>query len=269
METSIPAPIQSAWDSLTTALLGFRAGPLSDFEPYLRRDVSAVRFAPCAITAQQVAVSEDYASGTRFVSNEEVQKRALLAVRRPSGAAPSSSQSTPFSLNDLKDIDSLIRALGEQLAYAGSISLGNCAQVERSNRVFDSQNIFESQEVFYSKSIAYCSIVKYSENVFGSESVGGHTKFTLKGFETYDSSRVLESVIAYRSSDLYYTANCDQCQDCLFSFNQRGRSRLIGNRPLKTDEFKALKSKLVGEMRDELRVKKALPSIVEMIASGD
>lgn len=260
METenrSPPASIQSAWDSLTAALLGSPAGPLADFEPYLRRDVPPVRFAPSARSGQDVAISDDYPPGTRFISNQEAQTQALAA--RPAA----------LSLNDLQDIDSLKRALGEQLAYAGSISLGNCAQVERSNRVFDSQNVFESQEVFYSKHVGWCSIVKYSEWAFGSQSVGGHTKSVLKGFETYDSVRVLESVIAYRSSDLYYAANCDQCQDCLFSFNQRGRVRLIGNRPLSKEEFSKKKAELLAQMRDELKSKKALPSIVELIASGD
>ena len=253
----IPASIQSAWDSLTTALLGAPAGPLAGFVPYLRRDVAPVRSAHSSLSGQEVFISDDHPPGTRFVSNEEAQ--AMTQV----------SHASPLSVNDLKDIDSLSRALGEQLTYAGSIALGNCAQVEHSNRVIDSQMVFESQEVFYSKNIGWCNIVKYSESVFGSESVGGHTKFTLKGFETYDSSRVLESVIAYRSSDLYYAANCDQCQDCLFTFNQRGARRLIGNRALPPDEFKALKTKLVSEMRDELKTRRALPSIIDLIASGD
>ena len=266
-----PPVIQSSWDSVCVSLLGAHTGPLDGFVPYLLRDVSPVRFAPDTLSGQPVAISDEHPAGTRFLSADEAQKQALTVssspAHFPNQAHPKNS--APFSINDLKDIDSLVRALGESLAYAGSISLGNCAQVLDSNRVFDSQNIFRSQEVFYSKDIAYCSIVKYSEGVFGSESVGGHSRFVIKGFETYDSCRVMESVIAYRSSDLLYTANCDQCQDCLFSFNQRGARRLIGNRPLPPDEFKALKAKLISEMRDELAARHALPSIVELIASGD
>ena len=87
----------------------------------------------------------------------------------------------------------------------------------------------------------------------------------MKSFETYDDSRLFETVRVYESSDIIYSANLEACQNCLFCFNLRSKRRCIGNVELPDDEFNALKAKLQEDIRATLAAKKAAPSIMEII----
>jgi hypothetical protein len=54
----------------------------------------------------------------------------------------------------------------------------------------------------------------------------------------------------------------------MFSFNQRHKSYLIGNVQLTKEKYGELKAKLVGEIRDEFKRKKKLPSVIEIISGN-
>jgi hypothetical protein len=72
------------------------------------------------------------------------------------------------------------------------------------------------------------------------------------------------------ASDSYYSASLEDCTNCLFTFNQRNKHYLIGNVPLAKDKYATLKAKLIGEIRDELKRKKSIPSVIQIISGkGD
>jgi len=55
----------------------------------------------------------------------------------------------------------------------------------------------------------------------------------------------------------------------MFSFNQKNKHYTIGNIPLQKDRYSKLKEKLVAEMASELKSKKKLPSIIDIIRGDD
>ncbi|VVB57099.1 Uncharacterised protein [uncultured archaeon] len=251
---AIPPSIQSAWDSLATTLLGTPLGPLEDYVPYMEKYVKPIRQSRSSLSHTPVFVSDEYPPGARFISCDEM------------GQYDQQMAAQPLDLNDLKDLDSAAQASRERLQYAGNIVLGQCSGVSFSNRVVDSHNVLCSSDVWASKNIAYCFIAKECESLFGSPSVSV-TKYGIKNFESWKDSRVMETMRVYESIDCYFSANLENCADCLFCFNLRSKQRCIGNRPFSKDEFASLKKKLLEDIADELKRKKSLPSIVDLIGA--
>ena len=69
----------------------------------------------------------------------------------------------------------------------------------------------------------------------------------------------------YMSSDCYYSANCENCSDCMFSFNLRNKRHTVGNVQLPREKYLGLKKKLVGEILGELLPRKRVISIAEIL----
>jgi len=251
--TNPPAWLDKAWESTCRVLLGRDIGRIGRYEEYLQRGVPAYEVEKSSISGREVVVSGGYGKGAKFICGDEIGKyqEALKAV--------------PLDMNDIKDIDSIARALGENVRYCGNIVLGNSSNATLANRLIDSNFVYKSQEVFYSKYIAHCCIVKYSEYAFGGESVGKGAHFSIKGFEIYEASRVMESVHVYSSSDCTYCTNVENCFDCLFCFNLRSKRKCIGNLELEAEKFAALKAKLQAEIAGELERKGRVLGILEII----
>lgn len=243
--------IEKGWADACRVLLGTEVGPIGEYSEYLQRYVEPLKLAESEISKKPVAVSSGYPEGTRFISGDEIGEYAEL-------------MRTPLDIGSIKDIDSLLDALEEKLCYSGNVVLGNSGNVSGSNRIFDSRNVYQSHEVFYSRSVAYGYVVRYSESVFGSENVG-QSGFVIRGFDIYGAKRMMECLHAYHSSDCIYSANLENCQECLFCFNLRFRKRSIGNLELPKERFDSLKAKLTAEIRETLEKNKSLPTINEII----
>jgi hypothetical protein len=245
--------MERAWENTCKVLLGAGIGPLGRFEGYLWKNVEPFHLAKSEISGKEVVVTGNYAKGARFISGEEMEQYARRMGR------------VKLGINDLKDIDSIARAFGEEICYSGNDILGKSGMVDSSNRVVDSTFVYNAHDVFYSKYVAYTYLSKYSEYIFGCESVGKGTRFAVKAFETYDDSRLFECVRVYESSDIVYSANLENCQSCLFCFNLRSKRRCIGNNELPGAQFSSLKEKLLEDVRGTLKSKKDAPSIMEIV----
>lgn len=245
--------ISSAWKGTCKVLLGGEVGELDLFRDYLVRYVEPVHQKKSAISGKPVSISSsEFCSAARFISRDETEEynQRLHQVK--------------LDLNALKDIDSAVAALGEHLDYCGNSVTGNSQGVEASDSCSNCFFVSNSNELYDCKNMAYCSVLRFCENSFGS-SGGGESKFMIKCFEVFQQTRCMETFRAYTSADCYYSANLEGCTQCLFSFNQRNKSRLIGNRPFSADEYNKLKAKLTEDIRSELAAKKSLPSIVDII----
>ena len=244
--------LERKWEATCKLLFGSPVGRLLDFEDYLCSGVAgpSIRKAGngevvALMAIPQSARVEDYAS----LMKEEIAKAPKV------------------SINDVKDIDSLARAMGEIEVFAGNVIQGQSSHVERSNRVLDSHYVYSSHNVVYSKHVAFSRRVKYSESAFGVDDIA-KIRFALKGNGIYEASVLFECLRVYTSSNCYYCANMDDSHDCLFSFNQRGVRRKIGNLELPADKFSALKAKIIGEMREALVSKKKAASVLEIIGGA-
>lgn len=243
--------IESSWKTTCKVLLGDEVGDMKDFVSYLTRFRPALCFRASSISGKQVVASENFPKDAKFISNDE--KEQLPSVN-----------SLPFSINEVKDIDSVLYGLQERFLYAGNLLLGNCAEISSSDKCVDSFYVTDSVHVFYSKNVAYSRMVRHSENIFGSFNEA-ETVFGIRNFETWRNKRVMETLRVYTSADCFYCVNSDNCNNCLFSFNLRNKQNCIGNLPLERSKFQALKEKLIAELRDNLKQKKTAPSIIDLV----
>ena len=173
----------------------------------------------------------------------------------------------PLSINDIKDIDSLIESVQERASYCGNIVIGNSKFIEKSSEVSDSFYVYKSVRISGCKNAAYSQWMRLSENIFGTNE-GGESKFCLRSGIVYRMSHSFEAWICGNTSEAYYSYGLEDCHDCLFSFNLIGKSHCIGNNPLPKDKYAAIKAKLLSELRAELIKNKKLPSLIELVNEG-
>ncbi|MCX6770553.1 MAG: hypothetical protein NTX79_00705 [Candidatus Micrarchaeota archaeon] len=251
--TTLLEELDKRWRQTCSVVLKGEVGPLPDFEQWLSERADPIYHAQSSLSGKEVSFSSSsYCEGSKRVALGEVsfeKKQAALPV------------------DDLKDIDSLISSLQERFSYAGDIVLGNCSSVERSTNVSDSHFIYGSSRIGDSKYIAYSSMARLCDHVFGT-AAPGESSFLIRCNDTYRLSRALELWMTSNSNDCYYVFALNNCTDCMFSFNLRGKHHCIGNAELPRDKYLSLKESLLEQMRGELVQKKRLPSLMDIIAKS-
>lgn len=249
--------INEAWKSTCKVLLGDEIGDLREFEEYLLKYIPPTLVRTSAISGKEVAISSDeMCESAKFISNGEMEQYEKIIGNAKLG------------INEIKDIDSILAALGDKLYYAGNIILGNSANVEHSDRCIDSYHVYRSNMVLEpSRFIAFSNSIRKCDYAFGC-TISGEMKFTIHGYQTYRNSRCMEVMRTFNSSDCYFAANLEGCTNCMFSFNLRNKRNAIGNLELQKEKYESLKGKLVSEIREMLRTRKTIPTIVDIIATS-
>jgi hypothetical protein len=229
-------------------ILGGEVGSLKECEGWLLTLKQPMGSAKSSVSGAPLAlVSPDFPSSARFVALGE--EGALAAA--------------PFSVNDIKDIDSLFSAARERFAYSGSLVFGNSQFVEASSDVSDSFYVYRSARVSGCKAVACSTIVKDSNYLFGCN-VASKDEYCMRCHQFTFNTRCFEMNICTSNSDGYYLYDCLGCKDIMFSFGQRNGINMIGNLALPKDKYLKLKSALLEQMRSELIAKKKLPSFQDI-----
>lgn len=248
--------INDAWKETCKVVLGDEVGPLSSFEDYLSKDTVQLYSRKSCLSGRPVTVSvPQLPASARYISMEE-----MAAFER---ASPK-----PLQINQIKDVDSLVQALGERVAYCGNSISGNSMAVSESDSCSNVHHIRRCAQVHDSKFIACSSMIRYSEFAFGSIQ-DAMSKYVIRAHETQRLTRCFEMLRTYICTDCAYAANLENCSDCLFSFNQRSRRLLIGNLAMEKSRYLELKKKLLDDIAQKLRSGKAVPTIAELIRDGD
>ena len=183
-----------------------------------------------------------YPKGARFVAESELEQNRAYSL----------------SINDIKDMDSIARALSEKCEYTGSRFLGNSAYVEESDIVIDSQYVNNSTNVEESAYVDSSFMIrKGSKHIFGSGYLakGG---FLIRVIGTLNTKRSFECYFVPDSADAYFSHACFGCQNIMFCFGQRNASYRIGNLQLSKDEFLRLKAKLLSKFAMSLRGRRSI-----------
>jgi hypothetical protein len=173
-----------------------------------------------------------------------------------------------LGINEVKDLDSLLEAAAERAAYAGNIILGNSGHVERSSSISDSFYMHNTSMLGDCKYCANCSRGRLCEDSFGTYGPG-ESEFCIRCNQTYRDKRCFEAWMTQNCADAYYSYNLKNCSDCFFCFNVRNKRHAIGNRELEKGKYLQIKEKLLGEIAGELRRKKRLPSLMDIVAECD
>ncbi|MFH0817595.1 MAG: hypothetical protein V1909_03090 [Candidatus Micrarchaeota archaeon] len=245
--------IKEAWKDTCRVVLRAEIGELDEYAGYLTKYLEKSLYVESAVSGKKVVVaSAPFCRGAKFLSNDELEEfNARMRKEK-------------LNINDIKDIDSAVEALGEKLYYGGNIFRGKSTEVYDSDICLNSSYIYKSSDIYDSKYIAYSCDTRYGNSLFGC-SWTGESQYVLKGYEIYRQTRCMDTLRTYIATDCYYVANLEECNGCMFSFNQRTKRNLIGNIALPKDDYIRIRDKLIEELRETLKRKKTLPSIVDII----
>lgn len=238
-----------AFKSCSRVLFGQEIGELEGVAPYLSEMMSPYRIEKSCISGKPVLLSHPYyPKGGEFVSQEEV---SLLKF-------------PPLSINEIKDIDSLLAAVKERQIYCGNKRFGTCHNSDLIDNCIDCSDLYFGHNVVEVKKSAYVSYFREAEHMFG---VWGfpESSFCMRCCEGIRATRCFESYYASNVSDMYYAFNCVGCSDCMFAFNLKGKHNAIGNLELSKERFSSLKKKLLAEIAGELKSKKRIFSIIDVV----
>jgi hypothetical protein len=252
MQSKIYDELNKSWKSTCKILLGEEMGELKEYDEWLRKSILNCGKRKSHVSGRDLMfATDDYCKSANFISLDEVKERSM----------------DPLTINEIKDIDSIVDAISEKWEYTGNKVIGNSTNVEMSDAVIDSQFVYGSTDIKKSSHILYSYDVVNSRAFFGSESVWDG-EFLIKPARAMNLKRCFDVYFVMDSSDLYCCSNAFGCHDMMFSLNQRNKKFLIGNVPLSKEKYISLKAKLVGEIRAELRKSKQFPFVFEMIPNS-
>lgn len=246
--------LDAAWKQTTKVLFGQEAGELKEHEEWLLGYISPElsEHKSCASGRQTVSASPHYPDSARFLALDEVDFHKRFE---------------PLSINEVKDMDSIIESLRERFIYAGSVILENSKFVSESSNVSNSFYVSNSGGIANSKNVAYSLSIRYGENIFGVNNCG-QSKFCIRMVNVGPGTRCFECFDLSNSSDCYYSFAIEDCADIMFSFCMKAKRNVIGNLQLPQDKYSQLKAKLLSELNEILRKEKSLPSLLELIGAG-
>jgi len=246
--------VNKEWLATCRILLGREVGGLSEYSGWLSSLSDRFFVRKSSLSRKEVVFGSDaYCPGAGIISFDEVDFTRRFE---------------PISINDTKDIDSLLSAVRERAFYCGNIIIGNSRFVESGSGVTDSFYVYRSVKVSGSKNVAYSQYLRLCECMFGVNE-GGSSKFCIRGAAHYFNQRSLELWGGGNCSDCYFSYGVDDCKDCMFCFNMVGKSHAIGNCALPKEKYLAIKRKLLGEIAEELEKNKGLPSLVDIVSKCD
>lgn len=245
--------VNKAWKTTCRVLLKDEIGELEEYQDYLTKYLEQVMTRKSVISGKEVAIfSYNFCKDAKFISNDEIEEYDKIL------------KGTKLNINEIKDIESIIQSLSDKLYYCGNIITGNCREVHHSDGVTNSFYVYKSSEIYDSKYVAFSDSTRSDEYIFGTN-WSADDKFLLKGYETFKLVRCMEITRTALCSDCYYVASMDECTNCMFSFNQIGKHNLIGNLELSREEYGKLKDKLIDDIRETLKSKKMVPTIVDIM----
>ena len=245
--------LDKEWRSACKIVLGGEIGGLDEYSSWLSGMNDPLVVRSSSISGKPVSFSNgEYCPGSKAIGMEEIDFMKKFE---------------PLSINDMKDIDSLVSAVQERAYYCGNIVIGNSKFVEDSSEVSDSFYVYKSVRISGCKNVAYSQWMRMSEGIFGTNE-GGETKHCIRCGIVYRNQRSFELLIGGNTSDSYYSYGLEDCHDCIFSFNLIGKGHCIGNVQLSPDKYSSLKKKLLSELREKLIKEKSLPSLMELIRQG-
>ncbi|MCK4319873.1 hypothetical protein KAW38_04865 [Candidatus Micrarchaeota archaeon] len=252
-ESPLYEKVNNVWKSTCRIIFGEEIGELKEYEKWLSEYREPFLKKKSAISGKDVYCSNtQYCGDAKFISLNEIDFNKKFE---------------PLSINEVKDIDSIVEGLQERFHYCGNIKLGNSQFVERSSNVFNSNYVSSSTTIFDSNYISNSSRIRVSKTLFGCYFVG-ESNSNIRIYSGWRLSRSFESYEACEGNDVIYSANVVGCSECMFSIGLRGKKYVIGNRELEKDTYAKIKEKLIGEIKDELEKEKRIFSFIDIIKTA-
>ena len=243
--------LEKAWASTCKVLFGEEAGSMRQYEKWLAELVDPAVVRKSCISGKEVIYSTAYyPESAKSINLDEVD----FNKKYP-----------PLSINQIKDIDSIVSAIRDRAYYSGNVVLGNSKYVEKSANISDCFYVYNTTLSSNDKYMAYCTQCRLDSYGFGGNAFS-ESEFCLKCHELTRVKRCFEAWMTQDSANCYYSHGLKNCTDCMFSFNLHSKRLAIGNLELPPDKYKAIRAKLLSEMLSDLKRDKRLPSLIEIAA---
>ncbi len=221
-------------------VLGKEIGSLDEWGDWLSEYSKKPLTRNSNLSGKQVYItSSNFPENNRFINFDEIDFNKKFE---------------PLNINEVKDIDSIVHALGERLLYTGGVVLGNSKQVEQSTNINDSHFIYTSNSVWKCKYLSHSSYSSNCSYLFGTHDTAD-SEYLLRGIcigGPKGDKRCFESTMISDCSDIYYSFSMQGCSECMFSFFQKGKRYLIGNMHVPKEKYLSIKRNLLEQVTDEL-----------------
>ncbi|MFH1785302.1 MAG: hypothetical protein ABH842_02650 [Candidatus Micrarchaeota archaeon] len=246
--------MDNAWKQTTKVLFGEPLSVMSDYSDYLKEPLVGKSVKSIISGKDLFVTSKHYPPKARFFDyNKEIQSASIL--------------SKPIDVNRIKDVDSLFDAVEEKFIYSGNKVLGNSKFVKNSDNITDSNYVLDSSMIVNGKYVAYCYMLRNNEYCFASTS-SGDSSMLIRCLYNNSLKRCFECSLTVSSSDCYFCHNVTGSSDCLFTFNVRAKRNMVGNVQLTKEQYAPLRAKLIGEMAEDLKKRKRIMSIMDILGEG-
>jgi hypothetical protein len=251
MDSSVYNELNKAWKATCRILFGEEIGELREYEEWLKEYMLPMKKRKSQVSGREVAIAiGEYCETAKFVSLAESREKAIEAL----------------SVNEIKDIDSILEAISERWEYVGDRVLGNSKFVEGSDLVVDSHYVADSIDIQSSSHVFSSSMVELNcKQVFGCLRVTPSSEVIVRCLRVGHLNRCFECYCVDPLSDAYFCSSIMGGHDLMFCFNLRNKTHCIGNLQLDRERYFSLKKKLVEEIKDELRKNKRFPSLFEIV----
>ncbi len=242
-----PKEVEDAFASTFKLIFGQCSNKLEDYKEYLLSAHHPPFIRASCLSKKPIVLSSDrYEESAKFISQDEI------------AALP---KAKPLSINEIKDLDSVVEAMGGRAYYTGNKQFGSSEHISESDNCLDSFFVHGSHTIQASKYVAYSSYVREnSEHIFGGTTML-RSRFLIHCLAADSLTRSFESHFCITSSDLFFCFGCVACSDAMFSFNLHSKRNCIGNLELPKERYLALKKKLVEESREYLEKHKKFYSM--------
>ncbi|MEM4348336.1 MAG: hypothetical protein QXN37_02080 [Candidatus Anstonellaceae archaeon] len=241
--------IEKRWSGTCKVVFGQEIGSIRDYTRWLKEKIEPIVIRTSSISGKKVAYAiPNYSENSKWIGLEEI----------------GNSKFPPLSINEIKDIESIVSAIKDRIYYTGNIVLGNSGFIYESSSISDSFYMYHTGKFGDSKYLAFCTLGRLCEDCFGCNGIG-ESHFCIKAYETFRVKRSFEFWMGQNCSDCYYTHNLSGCSDCIFSFNLKNKHFAIGNCTLPKDKYLSIKNSLLEQLRDWLIRKKRAPSLLDLI----
>ncbi|MDD5337084.1 MAG: hypothetical protein PHS02_01225 [Candidatus ainarchaeum sp.] len=237
-------------------LFGSEIGELKDFGPYFKEMMYTYRDASSCLSGKPTMVSSPhYMESARYISQEEI----------------SQLRSEPLDINRIKDMDSLLDAVGERVLYCGNKLFGKNEGVHAVDNGFDCTNVHSSHNTYSVKDSAFLSLGVEDAGIFGCSGMM-HSYYCMRCIRCINdagagATRCFESHYGVNLSDSYYAFNCRGSSNLMFCFNQTGKSYMVGNLQLTKERYMEIRSILLSELAEKLGRDKRAPSFTDLLGA--
>ena len=248
-ERNLPV-IEKAFKMTAKTILGGEIeGNINDYEKWLLENVTLYDKYKSAVSNKNILIGT-VTPYTRIPSKRMVTLKEISLL----------SEKLSMSEQDIENISfsNISDSLKQMYLFTSEMVIGRISNViESINLSGDTMNAYKVCGTSSTKSSAFSFWPRNSEHTFGVNTVF-HSTGVLKSYFSTNLKRAFEVDGSNNSSDIYFSHNCELCNDVMFEFERKTARHEIGNAKYSEDKYLSVKSSLLEQIRTELNKNKRL-----------